>query len=81
MLGEAEVPVANCGESYFDSHLKSNWTLKDFLIYVKEYKNKDYSTEMPCLYLKVRVVCCILNLSYIILLIRIGTCSKISLAQ
>ncbi|KZS11416.1 putative JmjC domain-containing protein 4 [Daphnia magna] len=50
--GEAEVPVANCGESYFDSHPKSNWTLKDFVTYMREYKEKGYPSTMPCLYLK-----------------------------
>lgn len=52
-IGEAEVPVANCGESYFDSHSKSNWILKDFITYMVEYKGKGYSSTMPCLYLKV----------------------------
>lgn len=52
--GESEVPVANCGESYFDSHPKSNWTLKDFVTYMREYKEKGYPSTMPCLYLKVK---------------------------
>lgn len=52
-LGQAIAPVANCGESCFNSHSKTNWTVADYIIYLQKYSLKNYPDTMPCLYLKV----------------------------
>ena len=50
--GDAEGPTANCGEEEFCSHPKENKTVRDYIDYLKKYKQSGYSKDFPCLYLK-----------------------------
>jgi len=51
--GEASVPVANCNVEHYNSHLKTDWKLNDYIDYLVKYAENDYSSSMECLYMKV----------------------------
>ncbi|XP_067001923.2 2-oxoglutarate and iron-dependent oxygenase JMJD4 isoform X3 [Anabrus simplex] len=50
--GQVEVPVANCGEKYYNVHKKSTMLLSDYLNYWKNYIDQGYPDNIPCLYMK-----------------------------
>uniref|UniRef100_A0A1B6KL98 2-oxoglutarate and iron-dependent oxygenase JMJD4 n=1 Tax=Graphocephala atropunctata TaxID=36148 RepID=A0A1B6KL98_9HEMI len=51
-FGDVSVPVADCGDRYYNAQKKEEQTLKQYLNYWKKYLCSNYSSEMPCLYLK-----------------------------
>jgi len=53
LTGEASVPVANCNVEHYNSHLKTDWKLNDYIDYLVKYAENDYSSSMECLYMKV----------------------------
>ena len=52
LVGTATAPVANCKEKEFSSHPKQDMTLKDYLDYWEDYRDRGYPETDPCLYLK-----------------------------
>lgn len=49
------MPVADCSDKYYNSQKKEEQVLKTFLEYWKSYVCNNYSPELPCYYLKVRL--------------------------
>lgn len=49
---EAQVPVADCADKYYNSQKKENKTVESYLSYWKEYIDNGYPSSMPSLYLK-----------------------------
>ncbi|XP_057324903.1 2-oxoglutarate and iron-dependent oxygenase JMJD4-like isoform X1 [Microplitis mediator] len=52
LYGNCKVPVANCKIKYYNAQQKNEMTIEKFMNYWEEYKNKNYSNELPVLYLK-----------------------------
>ena len=61
LLGDADVPVADCNDIHFSSHPKTTWKLNDYLSYWKQLQisckkttDEDFGTytEKRLLYLK-----------------------------
>ncbi|CAD6216485.1 GSCOCG00004649001-RA-CDS [Cotesia congregata] len=52
LYGSCQVPVANCKIKYYNAQLKDEMTIEKFMDYWQEYRNKNYTTDMPVLYLK-----------------------------
>ncbi|XP_054282917.1 2-oxoglutarate and iron-dependent oxygenase JMJD4-like isoform X1 [Macrosteles quadrilineatus] len=50
--GDAQVPVADCSDKYYNSQKKEEQVLNTFLEYWKSYVCNNYSPELPCYYLK-----------------------------
>ncbi|XP_065222081.1 2-oxoglutarate and iron-dependent oxygenase JMJD4 [Planococcus citri] len=50
--GEAEVPVANCNEKYFNAQSKCCMKFSQFADYWKKFIENGYPSSEPCLYLK-----------------------------
>ena len=53
LSGSAQVPVADCGVQYYDSHEKADWKLGDYVDYITKYGAAGYPRSEKCLYLKV----------------------------
>ncbi|XP_074662894.1 2-oxoglutarate and iron-dependent oxygenase JMJD4-like [Tubulanus polymorphus] len=51
-FGDAVVPIAHCDKEEFNSHPKSDKSMKDYLDYWMKYVESDYSNQLPCDYLK-----------------------------
>lgn len=52
--GNANVPVANCNQKYFNSQCKNFMTFSEYAEYWKNFIGKNYPSDTePCLYLKV----------------------------
>ncbi|KAF4520585.1 hypothetical protein B566_EDAN005996, partial [Ephemera danica] len=51
-FGSAKVPVADCNDQYYNSQMKIEDTVVNFIEYWKNYCDKGYPEEFPCLYLK-----------------------------
>lgn len=51
-FGSAVAPVADCNVKHYNSQMKQDMTLTEYLSYWHEYREKGYPDNMDCLYLK-----------------------------
>ncbi|KAK2158452.1 hypothetical protein LSH36_170g04052, partial [Paralvinella palmiformis] len=51
-FGSAQCPVADCKQTRYDSHPKTDMSLSEFIDYVECYAAKGYPAHEDCLYLK-----------------------------
>lgn len=52
LFGDCMVPVADCNKKYYNSQLKDEMSMKEYLEYWTDYVKNNYSDSMPLLYLK-----------------------------
>ncbi|KAJ8679824.1 hypothetical protein QAD02_015611 [Eretmocerus hayati] len=51
-FGDCKVPVANCNKRYYNAQQKDEMSFNSYLDYWIDFRNNNYSNEMPLLYLK-----------------------------
>lgn len=50
--GQCLVPISDCKRRYYNSQLKNDMNMQEYLNYWVKYRNYDYTPDMPLLYLK-----------------------------
>ncbi|XP_035739722.1 2-oxoglutarate and iron-dependent oxygenase JMJD4-like isoform X1 [Vespa mandarinia] len=52
LFGQCLVPISDCKRRYYNSQLKNDMNMQEYLDYWIKYRNNDYTNDMPLLYLK-----------------------------
>lgn len=52
LFGKCTVPIADCKKRYYNSQVKNDMTMQEYLDYWITFKRSNYVSDMPLLYLK-----------------------------